>query len=836
MSHGIRICILIAALVGALANGSPDVFGDEIQPGDWVVTTAARTPVKAKRDVLFVLGKQTELRAENVNGDWIAVTVMQGKRRIRGWVQAKHLTRIARNCQDDDCPQNVLASLRPEEKYIAFSLVVAQKRHERPVPSSGSAGSDGISAAAKALRSAFSAGEIDEKHEASSSSLYDREQGLEVLRLGGMTRIHGLVLDPKTGDAIVVGQYVPGRAALTLDDLVVALRARLVRNEWPAVSIDPPKKRDARRKHTVRFEGGVDNTPFGQTLFDADYLLKRISLKKISSGVPEVKSHWALASQYASKSRAKSRSVFNRFWFYPIASSVAVRENVAAIRGLEMGVHRELMGAKINGKTIDDLSKFKDQAAEEFVAQLREHYDELAVMHPSFRRLQQLNELVALTHSVQSMKPQPDLSWWLDHYRIQSRRTPTTVDELSQQETVSSSYGYTRRHTMSGGVQLRALARRVKAGDACALRDAVLKTRPGSDALCWEFAVADWVVSLPTTTSSASSRDAIQQFMYAQFLVRQKHYDEALSCLDKILRKDPDFLDALYFKGKVLSHYRKQHEDAIQCFDTLLEEDPDNAEAYTARGLVHLGRSDLYRAGKDFDEALRRNPKLAGALAMRGLCRAGRRDYEEALEDVNEALRLNPGLATAYAVRGRVYRLQGETSKALAELDTALRINPDAIAAHSERGLIHEEQKDFEQAVRDYSEILRVDPRKSAAHYRRARMYEWQEEYSKAIEDYSKLIGVAGASNDAYSHRGELYRKTRQFDNALSDSAKAGLLLFVDVGAKKATLKSGNKTVGTVGRGEGLQVLDVKDRWLLVEAVGAGGDEVRGWIDQKHVR
>ena len=55
---------------------------------------------------------------------------------------------------------------------------------------------------------------------------------------------------------------------------MVALRARFIHGKWPLVSIDPTEETKKTDMQIVRFEGGIEETQFGQDLFDADYRLK----------------------------------------------------------------------------------------------------------------------------------------------------------------------------------------------------------------------------------------------------------------------------------------------------------------------------------------------------------------------------------------------------------------------------------------------------------------------------------------------------------------------------------------------------------------------------------
>src|SRR5689334_14332269 len=61
----------------------------------------------------------------------------------------------------------------------------------------------------------------------------------DLMNLGGITRIEGLVVDREREDIIIVGEKNSGTdgALLTLDDFAVILRARIILNQWPLVSI-----------------------------------------------------------------------------------------------------------------------------------------------------------------------------------------------------------------------------------------------------------------------------------------------------------------------------------------------------------------------------------------------------------------------------------------------------------------------------------------------------------------------------------------------------------------------------------------------------------------------
>ncbi|MFH1924556.1 MAG: tetratricopeptide repeat protein [Planctomycetota bacterium] len=825
-------CVAVAMVAMAAVCAAPGPVR-AFESGDWVVTVNENVPVMAEKNRLFVLAKNTELMAGQSQDDWVAVTVMQEGKEIGGWVKREHLGPLGYQSELHR-QAAALASVPAEKRYIAFSLNAARGRIESPSIESPSIESPSLlGAVAQALLSGDR-----------SRADRPREISPEVACLGGMTSVRGLVVDPDTGDAIVVGQHRPGRQRLTLDDLVVALRARFVHAEWPVVSIDPPawlrdesSRRGSTVHHQVRFEGGVGGSGFGYTLFDADYLLKKISLGFEPAGVPGVRSNWEVWLEESRSDRRQSTQISSRAWFFPILAATPTRKNVAAYRGLEVGVFSEVMAAKIDGQPVADLTTLKGHTGERFAAMVREHYQALAALHPSFRRMEQLNELVALSRAIEVMEQRPDLAWWLDQYPVARVAIPEQVEELSRSQQIpSGSRSYTRTVTSSGGVELRAMALRLEAGDVSALADAALTTRPAADTLTWGFIVDDWVIPIPPELDIARGAEVTPQLVYAQFLARQGNYQEALARLDKILVIEPNYLDALLFKGTLLSDKLDRKKEAIQCFDVVLKKTPDSVDALAGRGLARAKTRNFSRARQDFDRALEINSRHVGALAYRGLCREQQRDYEGALSDLDEALRLDPTIAIAYVWRGNIRRRQGEQDKALNDFEEAIRRDESLAWAHACRGDLQRSRGEWDKALTDLSEAIRLDSAKLEYYKARAEVFAAKGNLSKAIADYSAFLDRNPDHAETRWQRSEAYRQTRQFDKALADCEKLNLLLLVEVAAERASLQDGNKTVGTVSRGNELQILRTNGKWLWVETLLSTGEPLRGWIDQQHVR
>ncbi len=318
-----------------------------------------------------------------------------------------------------------------------------------------------------------------------------RESGsatAEVIELGGISRLAGLVYDTAANDLIIVGQINNGERKITLNDFVVALRALAIHKEWPLVSIDKTPQTDKTGRQLVRFEGGIANTAFGRDLLEADVVLKKMALRLLPTDILGIKSYFALSAEHL-REKGIEETVSSRFWFYPMSPSLAVRDGVFVIKQLKVGVRTQVM--EVNGRSVSGQTEIRDSLGDEFAEILTANYPDISSHYPEVGRLRILFDLVALAQGIQSLSPSPDLRYWLSSYRVPIVETPKDYPLLSQREEIQMpDKGYNL--VIEGGVELRALMLRLKDGDVSALRDAVLKFRPKGNALTWRIPLEGW--------------------------------------------------------------------------------------------------------------------------------------------------------------------------------------------------------------------------------------------------------------------------------------------------------------------------------------------------------
>jgi hypothetical protein len=340
-------------------------------------------------------------------------------------------------------------------------------------------------AAAESRLVAFSLGEAQRQLLGSASP------APEVAHLGGITQIIGMVYDADTGDPILIGRTDESAPPLDLDSLVTAFRAVLALKQYPLVSIDATPDTETTGKQTVRLEGGIADSRFGLDFVSADVRLKRLGLGLDHAA--GIESYFDLRRKLLVRAGVRAEGS-SRFWFYPVDPGLEERDDVFLIRSLVLGVRAQVISssAGVAGE---------DSAADAFADQLSAAFPRLAVLYPEIARLQSLCQMVAVARGLE-MTPGSAYAWWLKGYVPAMIPTPRQFDVIRRDEQVETPGGHAT-FAVSGGIQFRSLTVRLIDGDATALKEAVLLSRPVGDRLSWEVPL-DASLLVPGAPTSAS--------------------------------------------------------------------------------------------------------------------------------------------------------------------------------------------------------------------------------------------------------------------------------------------------------------------------------------------
>ncbi|MBM4090933.1 MAG: tetratricopeptide repeat protein [Planctomycetes bacterium] len=358
--------------------------------------------------------------------------------------------------------------------------------------------------------------------------------------LGGITRIVGMVFDRDTGDVILIGKVRADMPPASLDDLVVALRSRLGKGQYPTVSIDMVEDTAKTGMQKVRFEGGIEETQFGGDFLDSDVVLKLYSLdllQRVNGVEPylklyeaDVKKEMAQQNQtvdqvkwlseeesaraiesYVGKQASDNKTVQSRFWYYvdDKQSFIVEQDDVYVIEELRLGVKAETMQYRDSNDRSEKAEEKRDLVGEEFARQFSEQFWQVSEENPALRRLKVLFDLVCVAEGIARLdKERPNLDHLLRDYRVAALDTPEQYRLVQRVGEFRGQNNVAQLVQLSGGIDMEAILLALEDGDVSALKMAVLLSRPDARALCWNLPLDQWKMpnDLPPQAPSADAK------------------------------------------------------------------------------------------------------------------------------------------------------------------------------------------------------------------------------------------------------------------------------------------------------------------------------------------
>ena len=313
------------------------------------------------------------------------------------------------------------------------------------------------------------------------------------------------VYDASNDDYLLVGVADPKKPPITLETFVAALRAKMLYNELPEVSIDPPVTGADARQQPVRFRGRLEDTQLGKEMLEADIALKKLALGMLNADVWGVRSYLALSVDQARSSGALPR-MSSRFWLRAGETRVSgrEREGVMVVQSCKLQVDTEVIASE---------QIKQDTIGENFSAQVAAGFPELTMQYPALARVLPILRLAALADGISRHSKGTSLDFWLNQYQLPKVATPRTYALTEARQDVPE---ISRSVVLSGGIDTNPLIIRLNAGDATALRDVVLRSRPNSNSTVWrlpldrwDYTGEDWV---STSGAGSASSDGFSVF------------------------------------------------------------------------------------------------------------------------------------------------------------------------------------------------------------------------------------------------------------------------------------------------------------------------------------
>ncbi|MBN2533501.1 MAG: hypothetical protein JXB88_11440 [Spirochaetales bacterium] len=324
--------------------------------------------------------------------------------------------------------------------------------------------------------------------------------------LTDLEEITGAYWDEELGQLVLAGtkngsevnRYLP---RMDKDHLAVALRA-VFSGDNLGVSIDTPPGYEqsgafppAGTLMPVRYLGNTKDTLFGTILFEADKLLKNLSMgidnttgKVITSHVKDFQNELDISFQL----KKEKKNAWSRMWFVieDMRLEMDVRET-ADRNSLYFGKATMKVKAEYLSQAENPGS---DPVSEKFAGHFTLHYDDFAGEFPVLERLKELAKIAAIAKWLKESGKPVDLTF-LDEYDFIKVPTPDVTPGIIASKSKSESWQegttvrtHTQTYSLYGGVDFDFTYYAGKdTGEAIALRTAAQKGKPCESSMEWDI-------------------------------------------------------------------------------------------------------------------------------------------------------------------------------------------------------------------------------------------------------------------------------------------------------------------------------------------------------------
>jgi len=468
---------------------------------------------------------------------------------------------------------------------------------------------------------------------------------------GGLERVFGFVLDPRTEDVFLVGGAARAPAnRIDVDLLVVALQSVWRDGNVPTVSLDPSADEPTGPVY-ARIMGLPPDCTAAKLMLEADYAMKRISLGDLAVDVPGFQS---VTELLAGQDR---KPAMTRSWFSPVPFAAKDIHISTTSRTLLFNGRIEVLDEGrlfLAGVAVD--SGPPDEAVVTSDRLFTEHYDAIArspAVEPAgiFLRLRGLVDLVSACKLMRVTEVD---------YPVLREFSALPLRHLAGAEAVPASYpslvkeyartpvdGQYRVRYLAGGVQLKPRANRRSIDRyqdaATTALEAAVDAFPRESAFAIPLAT-DLLVPAPQTGAAGGVEAKIAAGRAA--LVAGE-FEKARRLFRELTDDDPLVAEGWANLALALSALN-EHPAAIEAVRQALLQDPSDDEFREIALLV------LQLAGADFDprmlgEAVRR--QLGDELCWRGFNAVVAERNESGRNLLDLALKLRDDNPDAYFFR-----------------------------------------------------------------------------------------------------------------------------------------------------------------------------------------
>ena len=172
-----------------------------------------------------------------------------------------------------------------------------------------------------------------------------------------------------------------------------------------------------------------------------------------------------------------------------------------------------------------------------------------------------------------------------------------------------------------------------------------------------------------------NNKDIKLNYNIARLLNKDERPEEAITTLQDILKKKPEYYDATNLLGEIL-YSNERYKEAINVYMNALRYNPGNYDLYYNLGMVYTMVNDFQRAKEFYQKAAEINSLLYNAKLSLGQIALIAGDLNEAEKYFKESVKGENVEAGSYYYLAQVAILKGDKEKAINYMNIAVELEP----------------------------------------------------------------------------------------------------------------------------------------------------------------
>src|SRR5437773_2682709 len=282
----------------------------------------------------------------------------------------------------------------------------------------------------------------------------------------------------------------------------------------------------------------------------------------------------------------------------------------------------------------------------------------------------------------------------------------------------------------------------------------------------WHSGDADEVRRVATEMTKQAPDYLPGWIWLAELAYKDKKYDEALSLLENVFGRDPEYIEGRRLESDVLLA-KGDTKKAVEVLERLDQTYPDAAPIKYLLARAYFQNKNMNQAKVALDQAVSINPNYDDAVLLLAQANLSTGHPEPVIEPLTGLLKKHPDLRDA----AMLLAAEGKWDSAEAELQRTLQLDSNFSSAYDLLVQTYLATNKLPQAVSQLQGLLSKNPNNTPTLMTLALVYDRMKDFPKARDAYEKLLStnpnfVPALNNLAYLYTERLNNLDKAYDLA----------------------------------------------------------------------